>query len=111
MVIVVFGFMFLLLIVIGVKLHNRNRELDELYDEYEIDLEDDVTKPEKPAKSRYEEQEDDGISLEDFEYEEEEEETFQEPVHTVDVAPSFKKTMKEESTFEDFDLDFIDLDD
>lgn len=111
MVIVVFGFMFLLLIVIGVKLHNRNRELDELYDEYEIDLEDDVTKPEKPAKSRYEEQEDDGISLEDFEYEEEEEETFQEPVHTVDMAPSFKKTMKEESTFEDFDLDFIDLDD
>lgn len=37
-----------LVIVLGVKLHNRNLELDDLYDEYGIDLEEeDVKKPSK----------------------------------------------------------------
>lgn len=107
-VIVLFGFMLLLLIVIGVKLHNRNRELDELYDEYEIDLDDDVT--EKPAKSRYVEKEDDGLSLDDFKYEDEEDYKVDFEPEKEEVVPP-RKTMKEESTFEDFDLDFIDLDD
>lgn len=37
-----------LLIVLGVKLHNRNSELDELYDEYGIDEEE----PEEPVKEK-----------------------------------------------------------
>ncbi len=40
----------LALIVLGVKLHNRNAELDELYDEYGIDEEED--EPEEPVKEK-----------------------------------------------------------
>lgn len=106
-VMVVFAFMLLLVLVFGIKLYNRNRELDELYDEYEIDLEDDV--PGKPVKTRQEPKEDEGLSLDDFSYEEGEEDFEFESEKEEVVSP--KKTMREESTFEDFDLDFIDLDD
>lgn len=43
----------IILIILAVKLHNRNAEIDELYDEYGIDLEEEEEKPvkkEKPAK-------------------------------------------------------------
>ncbi len=109
-VIVVFAFMLLLILVFGVKLYNRNRELDELYDEYEIDLDDDM--PSKAPKARSIEKEDEGLSIEDFTYDEEPDEEFEFNFESKEeeVIPP-KKTMSEESTFEDFDLDFIDLDD
>lgn len=37
----------IIIVVLGVKLHNRNAELDELYDEYGIDLEDEEPAPKK----------------------------------------------------------------
>lgn len=46
-------FVLVLLIVLGVKLHNRNSELDELYDEYGIDDEEDEQEEavsQRPAK-------------------------------------------------------------
>lgn len=42
----------ILLIVLGVKLHNRNAELDELYDEYGIDEEDDEDEEPVPPKAK-----------------------------------------------------------
>lgn len=79
------------LIVLGVKLHNRNAELDELYDEYGIDEEED--EPEKPVKEKkgglfgkrkkdedeFEEYEEDSFDEDDFEddYEDEYEDDFE----------------------------------
>ena len=40
----------LILIILAVKLHNRNAELDELYDEYGIDLEEEEEEEVKPSK-------------------------------------------------------------
>lgn len=79
------------LIVLGVKLHNRNAELDELYDEYGIDEEED--EPEEPVKEKkgglfgrrkkdedeFEEDEEDSFDEDDFEddYEDEYEDDFE----------------------------------
>lgn len=79
------------LIVLGVKLHNRNAELDELYDEYGIDEEED--EPEEPVKEKkgglfgkrkkdedeFEEYEEDSFDEDDFEddYEDEYEDDFE----------------------------------
>ena len=79
------------LIVLGVKLHNRNAELDELYDEYGIDEEED--EPEEPVKEKkgglfgkrkkdedeFEEYEEDSFDEDDFEddYEDEYEYDFE----------------------------------
>ena len=64
------GFIFfvVLVIVLAVKLHNRNAELDEIYDEYGIDLEDEEQEEVKVAKKSVvrKEVEDDEEDEEDF---------------------------------------------
>ena len=158
-VIVLFVILVGILIVIAVKLHNRNAELDELYDEYGIDLEEDaidiietneseeqdkqengeseetsvnVEEPvvnEKPVNMKEDiftendDFEDDFIGDDDFiedddfddddfdddfadddfedaDYDEREFETF-----------SDRRKKEDDKSYEEFDLDFIDLDD
>lgn len=126
---ILLAFFFVLVIVLGVKLHNRNLELDDLYDEYGIDLEDSVMEDKKAEKSRYREEdlyEDDGINVEELEYEDtddfdaEYEERFAEQTMEEDVEEmsedetedELPKVVKDDdSDFEDFDFDLIDLDD
>ncbi|MGF6991061.1 hypothetical protein M2145_002491 [Lachnospiraceae bacterium PF1-21] len=60
---VIFLILFIILIVIGVKLRHRNLELDDLYDEYGIDLEDEEEsnkkeKRKKTARNRQDEEDD-----------------------------------------------------
>ncbi len=115
-----------LIIVLAVKLHNRNLELDDLYDEYGIDLEDSLPDRDEKKHSSYEEEEDDGIHMEDLAYEDEEDDlTFveeepeeeieipevAEPEEELDLDASIQTMKKEDSDFEDFDFDLIDLDD
>lgn len=108
-----FAFFLVLVIVLGVKLHNRNLELDDLYDEYGIDMEDaepEVTK--KTESRRASKDEDDGIQIEDFDYEDDFDLKFEEELKEKEEKRKPSKTMKEkESDFEDFDFDLIDLDD
>lgn len=133
-----FVFFLLIIIVLSVKLYNRNAELDELYDEYDIDVEEEVVeeKPEKKgffknAKVQDEEEfedfeDEDDIDLDD-EYETEMEDELledaeeemeipleepEEPIHVdVEEEPAGQLSQVQNSSFEDFDLDFIDLDD
>ena len=76
------GLIFLIiLIVIAVKLHNRNAEIDELYDEYGIDLED--KEPEMPKGKggkggRRQADEDDFDDFDDFDEDDFEEDDFDE---------------------------------
>lgn len=112
-----------LLIVLAVKLCNRNRELDELYDEYEIDLDVEELETKKHearavAARKEDDDEDEGLSMEDFQYDDDEFEIDFDSALNEEEEPEEeeempKKMIKEESTFEDldFDLDFIDLDD
>ncbi len=121
-------FFLVLVIVISVKLHNRNLELDDLYDEYGIDLDDEEPQPMKKEERKAvefresvkekvdeDEDEDEGIELEELEYEDEDdfdlkfEERLEE---SLEKKEEVNKTMKkEDSFFEDFDFDLIDLDD
>ena len=143
-------FFLVLIIVLGVKLHNRNLELDDLYDEYGIDLDEEVELPVKKEKedffekelvsevedkveveafeeddeedegidleelaSEEDDEEDEGINLEKLEYEEEDDFDlkFQEKIEeSFEIEETNNKTMKKDDfLFEDFDL--IDLDD
>lgn len=108
----VFALFLVLVIVLGVKLHNRNLELDDLYDEYGIDMED--AEPEvakKTERRRASEDEDEGIQIEDFEYEDDFDLKFEEELKEKEEQRRPSKTMQEtESDFEDFDFDLIDLD-
>lgn len=134
------GFLFflILVIVLSVKLYNRNAELDELYDEYDIDPEDEEpdTKDKKASGKKTEKKEEsddfedyDDIELNDqtgeavveeeikvqnetFEQETEvpEEIEFEEDFY-ANFEEEFEEKPQESSSYEDFDLDFIDLDD
>ncbi len=146
-------FFLVLVIVLGVKLNNRNLELDDLYDEYGIDLDEEPVAVREEKKPSYKDDEDEGIELEDFDYEDEEDVLpveDEEEVEEVEVKEtedeeqeisldelayeedeeddfdlkfqekleeSFEEekrstTMKkDDSFFEDFDFDLIDLDD
>lgn len=169
-VIVLFVILVGILIVIAVKLHNRNAELDELYDEYGIDLEEDaidiietneseeqengeseetsvnVEEPvvnEEPVRMEedifteedgfeddfigdddFEEDDDDFIEDDDFDdddfdddFEEdidfEEDDDFEDADYDEKEFESFSDRRKKEDdkSYEEFDLDFIDLDD
>lgn len=131
-----FVFFLLMIIVLSVKLYNRNAELDELYDEYDIDVEEDVAEEKtekkgffKKAKAQDEEEfedfeDEDDIDLDD-EYETEMEDEMleedemevpleepEEPIHVeIEEEPADQMSQVQNSSFEDFDLDFIDLDD
>ena len=104
------GFIFfvVLVIVFAVKLRNRNAELDEIYDEYGIDLEDEEPEEEKVTKKidkrkkieEDEEDEDDDFihidtALEDDITLEEDEE--------VEVVPTQKEIVEEEEDEEEED--------
>lgn len=154
--IILFVVFVVLLIVLAVKLRNRNIELDDLYDEYGLDLEDEEEEPEpvkaaekkslfkkaaqKPAVESdddfdfsedtfmaddftdsdfadddYEDDEfedddfeDDDFTDDDFADDDYEEEAVQEAYTEVPPVVAHKPKKEE---FEDFDLDFIDLDD
>lgn len=70
---VIFLVLFIILIVVGVKLRHRNRELDDLYDEYGIDEEEEEEpqKKKNTKKQRYEEDEIEEYDADNFDEEEE----------------------------------------
>lgn len=101
----------LLIIVLAVKLRNRNLELDDLYDEYGIDVEEEPEKPavkEKKAKGlrRKDEDEDDfaEINLDDDDFDDSDD--FDED--DFDDRDSFTE---EDIDIDDFDEDDFDEDD
>ena len=104
----------LILIILAVKLHNRNAELDELYDEYGIDLEEEEEKPakketkkskkesKKARRQMVEEEFEEEFEEEDFEEEEFEEEFEEEDFEEEDFEEEFGEEFEEES-FEEFE--------
>lgn len=135
----------IIIVVLSVKLFNRNAELDEIYEEYGIDL-DDETKEDVILEVEDEEEDDDydydlsttsdiNVFLQEgmkelFPTEEVEEVKYEPVVPVVEVAPKVKveepestlgailaqQKEEEEEFFDDdefdnFSLDFIDLDD
>ena len=104
---------FIVLIVLAVKLHNRNAEIDELYDEYGIDLdEEEEVKPvpekketkkalKKDRKNRKEDLEEEFFEEENFE------EAFVEERFEEDFEEAF---VEEEFIEEDFEEEFIEED-
>lgn len=120
----------ILMIVFAVKLVHRNQELDDLYDEYDIPMDDeDDDQPAVQKKSRkqfvgyededdeyeddeYEEDEDDEYGYDD-EYEDDEYEEYEDDDdedirsgNTKNIRKSKRSSGKEE---EDYEIDFIDL--
>lgn len=122
----VFLIMLIIIIVIAVKLHRRNSELDELYDEYEIDEEEEPApvpvkvKEEKPVaakekKSRFKKKEPEEVyEEEEIPYEEEEsyydddESYYEDEDEDDDFSTGF---FDDDDDDDDFKVDFIDLDD
>ena len=122
--------MFVIIIVIlGVKLHNRNAELDEIYDEYGLDDEDEKTEDDimlvvNDEEDEYEYEEDDEEE-EESEPEDEPSEAellIQEGMKEVFAEEAEVKSQAEdadyydeedgaEEIFGEFSMDFIDLDD
>ena len=127
----IFLFLFLLVIILAVKLRHRNLELDDLYDEYGIDLEEEPEeipdkkkakkekkaekKAEKKSKKKKEEPEDDGFeSFEDFE-DDYEEEDFDDPAddeYDLDEEDFVEEDLDDyrEEDIEEEDLDEEDFD-
>lgn len=119
----------LILIVVGVKLRNRNLELDELYDEMELDLEEPASAPKKQKEpkekkaafaskkdKRDEEYFEDELEEDDFEedYDDEyEDEDYDDVEEEEEEAPRSKRSAKDvyDDDDDDFRIDFIDLDD
>lgn len=101
----------LVLIILAVKLHNRNAELDELYDEYGIDLEEEEVPAKKESKKSKKEAKKEAKKArkqpveEDFEeefeeFEEEEFEEFEEEEFEEFEEEEFEEFEEEE--FEDY---------
>ena len=103
----------IILIVQGVKLHNRNAEIDELYDEYGIDLEDQeppvqaASRGKASGKGRKQPVEDDFDDFDDFEDEDFEEEDFEEEDFEEDDFgdEDFEDEDFEEEDFEEEDFE------
>ena len=95
------------LIVLGVKLHNRNAELDELYDEYGIDEEED--EPEEPVKEKK-----GGLfgkrKKDEDEFEAYEESSFDEDDFEDDFEDDYEDEYEDDFE-DDFDDDFFNDDD
>ncbi|MEG0720836.1 MAG: hypothetical protein RR446_03660 [Lachnospiraceae bacterium] len=126
---IVFLLMLLAMIIIAVKLRHRNLELDDLYDEYNIDQEDSYSVPEpkqKPQKQKAKSvlkkitDEDDDFEIieedfaetnEDFLEDFEEPEDFEEDFEEEPVKGNKKKPKSHTDEDGDFEFNFIDLDD
>lgn len=102
----------LILIILAVKLHNRNAELDELYDEYGIDLEEEELLAKKESKKSKKEAKKEAKKarkqpVEDFEeeFEEFEEEDFEEfeEESFEEEFEEFEEEEFEEEEFEEFE--------
>jgi len=94
-----------------VKLHNRNVEIDELCDEYGIDLEEEPapvkkekeTKKKRKQKEIEPEEDFEEVDLEEEDFEEEFEEDFEEDFEESDFEDSdFEETDFDEEDFEDY---------
>lgn len=99
----------LILIILAVKLHNRNAELDELYDEYGIDLEEEEpvkkeTKKETKKEKRQKKEEPEEDFEEDFE-EEILEEDFEEDFEEEILEDNFEEEVFEAVEFEAEDFE------
>lgn len=128
-VIVVLAILIVMIIVLSVKLHRRNSELDDLYDEYGIDEDKDVNKKRKKSLNHsYEDTEeymDNGFSDEDYAdeydgeylddefleddnnfYDDEDYDFYDEEEVEVQEQPRKKKRNQESDLY---DIDFIDL--
>lgn len=126
-----FGFllMFVIIIVLAVKLHNRNSELDDIYDEYGIGEDDNETKEEKgkiveaavdetketeeievPEEPAEEEEDNEEVEVEFFEEIAEETEDdiveikFEEETEDEEVEVEFFEETPEEENIEDYVL-------
>ncbi|MBQ5676336.1 MAG: InlB B-repeat-containing protein, partial [Lachnospiraceae bacterium] len=100
------GIGFIIFLVLAIKLHNRNAELDELYDEYGIDLEEEEPAPapkkkesKKKRRQKYEE--------EDFEEEDFEEEDFVEEDFDEFEEVKYEEDFEEVKFEEDFEEDYF----
>lgn len=99
----IIGLIFLIILLVAlVKLHNRNAEIDELYDEYGIDLEEE--EPAKPAvkekgfgRGRQKQAEDDFDDFEEDDFDDYEEDDFEED--------DFEEEGYEEDSFEEDDYE------
>lgn len=119
----------IIIVILGVKLHNRNAELDEIYDEYGLDDEDEKTEDDimlvvNDEEDEYEYEEDDEEE-EESEPEDEPSEAellIQEGMKEVFAEEAEVKSQAEdadyydeedgaEEIFGEFSMDFIDLDD
>lgn len=115
--------LFVILIILASKLHNRNAELDDLYDEYGIDEEDDepeepiVRSKEKPGKekkslfaSRADARDETFFDEEDEPDFDDEDDGYDEDFEDDDLSDDTRSLYEDEED-EDFKVDFIDLDD
>ncbi len=115
----------IIIVILGVKLYNRNAELDEIYDEYGIDPEDDKTEDDvildldDDEEDDYPDEEDEGGD-EDEETASEAELFVQEGMREVFPEEEIEEASEtdeaedfddEEDIFANFSMDFIDLDD
>lgn len=111
----IFLFMVIIMIVMAIKLRHRNLELDDLYEEYGIDDEEEVveTRAEKKARKKAEKakkkakKEDDFY---DFEDEEDEYDEYEDDIYADDEEDDYEdsgyaEAGYEESLEEDFNLD------
>lgn len=96
----------ILMIVFAVKLIHRNQELDDLYDEYDIPLDDDDEKDDKgkkknnkneePSDENYDDEYDDDYDDDDYDYDDDDE-------IDDDIDDD------EETSDKDYNIDFVDL--
>lgn len=99
----------ILLIVLAVKLHNRNAELDELYDEYGIDEEEpEVKKPAVKEKTAArsglrKRKEEDDFDEEDFEEDDYDEDDFEVDSYEDDDFEDYEDELIDEDEFEPYD--------
>lgn len=104
------GFIFfvVLVIVLAVKLYNRNAELDEIYDEYGIDLEDGEQEDVKAAKKNNDRkaiEEDDEEEFVRIDTEVEDDITLNEEDDVEEMIPEKKEIIDEDEDEDDFTND------
>lgn len=106
-------FLLFVLLVVAVKLRHRNLELDDLYDEYGIDLEEEEEEPDsrpdkKKAKGKKKKSEDDFYDFEDEdveydEYEDSEDEYDEEELDEDTFSEYRASALEDDSEIEDLD--------
>ncbi|MCP1108684.1 cohesin domain-containing protein [Ohessyouella blattaphilus] len=105
-VVLVVFLLFIFLIILGVKLRHRNLELDDLYDEYGIEDEEENEEQKPKSKAKRQKYEEDEISTyEDSDFEDDD---FEEDADLFSFDDDFEDDEFSETEEMDFDIDDID---